>query len=48
MGLKTLTKCSLTLMFFKGPNVGYVPVPKLVKIGTFKPPVAKEKLLNAQ
>ena len=35
-------------MFFKGPNVGYVPVPKLVKIGTFKPPVAKEKLLNAQ
>ena len=24
------------------PNVWYVSVPKLVKIGTFKPPVAKD------
>ena len=28
---------------FRGPNVWYVPVPKLVKIVTFKHPVAKEK-----
>ena len=39
MGLKTLTKYIKSL--FRRPNIWYVPVPKLEKIGTFKRPVAK-------
>ena len=28
------------------PNVWYVPMPKLIKIGTFKPPVVKDYRKN--